>query len=324
VARQEGIPAMKNIYVWYSKRSEDGAKELIHALKMHIDTNVTSGSLPAKGFDGHLVCWGPSIQKNFSWKSRNFRSITNDPRLVKRFNDRTDLRELLAENQVESVPWCKLLPGANLDNVHTLLGVTSDSGRVMYATTTGGGKSQMVLSQTQLDMAISNGLTRAFAINPTNTRTRMFVTRSVSKSPTFSATLESTEDLTFLRSLVSDNKQAKDALERLCVNAHVKSEKKWKKASPDTSRAAVSKNICQILDLNFCTVEFVGNSVLSVYTSPSKESMTEEVSHSFANEIMSKVNSIESDQKVKLQTVAAEATEEEAAAILSLLSRVSS
>lgn len=62
------------VYVWHGKDSQESAEALAAEL------GGRAGTLPPKGFKGHLVCLSPGVSEKFKWDEREFATIVNDPR----------------------------------------------------------------------------------------------------------------------------------------------------------------------------------------------------------------------------------------------------
>jgi len=69
-----GAPTAGSVFVWHGKDSQESAEALAAEL------GGTAGTLPPKGFSGHLVCLSPGVSEKFKWEDRTFGTIVNDPR----------------------------------------------------------------------------------------------------------------------------------------------------------------------------------------------------------------------------------------------------
>jgi len=63
-----------DVFVWHGKDSKESAELLATEL------GGTAGTVPPKGFKGHLVCLSPGVSEKFKWEDREFAVVLNDPR----------------------------------------------------------------------------------------------------------------------------------------------------------------------------------------------------------------------------------------------------
>lgn len=77
-ALERAAPERENkMFVWHSKGTEESGIKIAEKL------GCDHGTLPPKGYEGDVFCFGATPSDKFKWEDRNFGKIYNDPRITR-------------------------------------------------------------------------------------------------------------------------------------------------------------------------------------------------------------------------------------------------
>lgn len=95
---------MANIFIWHSSSSKESAEALRDAMigltTPHV---ITSGTLPEKDFSGFCITYGGTYTESFKWDRRQMAAILNDPRKIKKGEDKAKFEAGLKEMSLVSI-----------------------------------------------------------------------------------------------------------------------------------------------------------------------------------------------------------------------------
>jgi hypothetical protein len=273
-----------NVYVWYSKGSEDSGKVFAKLLGTE-----QHGTLPPKDFSGVLVCYGAVPGDKFKWSERNIRFIFNDPRQTRKHHDRAAMFKTLAAAGINVPKIFALKDLATISAACEKLGTTSVQGLSVFKA---GGSDAMwihtanefanaksvVPKDAKPEVAKTRGM--VYASTPeflSEKRTRMFIVDGAFVCATARGNGNHVE---FAKMAASEqtaeaNKESAEKLIRyLLENGFVDPAKAYwqvfNAVSPEMTTAAVSA--AKALGLDFCAVDLVQEgakvTVLNVVSTP--------------------------------------------------------
>jgi len=76
------------MFVWYSKGTEESGIKIAEKL------GCDHGTVPPKGYEGDVYCFGAAPAANFKWGDRKFDKVYNDPRVFRNRRTATELTGL--------------------------------------------------------------------------------------------------------------------------------------------------------------------------------------------------------------------------------------
>lgn len=255
------------VFLWHSKGSEESGQLLATLL------DVDKGSVPPKGFEGLLVCYGAVPASNFKWEERKFHAIFNDPRKVRRYLDRKVLFDKLATEF--SVPQVTAISKASTyDSVCKELLTGKEEGICLFKIN--GGDAKQVFSE--LGFEEFKGYYK-YAAKPDfmrQDRTRAFVVGDTfvgalvqgnKNSPAFAR--QAAAEQTIVKADIAEK-----LIAHLLENGYVKPEKAFWQAQnavhPNFQDAAI--RAAKSLEYDFCAVDMCEEdgviSIMNVVTTP--------------------------------------------------------
>jgi len=263
-------------FIWHSKASAETATWLASQLNTSL-----RGLVPPSGFNGTAVCWGAGPSDIFKWERRNFRSLFNDPRKVRKYTDRRTMFAKIGETGTITLGVFLLAASTGYENTCNLLNATPSAGFV--ACKNNGSMARLVKNQGDIQAAMADGCTlaiqRAFL---SKERIRLFVVGNdvVACTRKTTPTNASFADLAAAQLFGGDEDSISEAAYRHVMQraldekvvAPAKSYWMPYTAFSETTRQCAVE-VCKALEFDFCAVDVVITEsgaplVLNVVTTP--------------------------------------------------------
>lgn len=316
-----------NVYVWYSKSSEDSGKMIAKLIGTE-----QHGTLPPKEFSGTLVCYGAIPGEKFKWEERSPKFILNDPRHIRKFADRSAMFAALEKAGISGPKVVKVEPNMTFNGACQSLGVAPFQGVTMFKA--GGAGAKLVLTDQEFNQEKALGM--ACVSSPeflTDKRIRLFIAggnfvgatgRSNGNHGTF-AKMAAKE-----QNVIEEKGKAEALILHLLETGVINGCKTyWQPLNAvDPVLVEAATKAASALGFDFCAVDMLdtGNGVakvLNVVTTPDIVSPAMEMLHApLADSLKLWLKRSFKSAKEILSDLAAEANEEQAQVIVSELRKI--